>query len=94
MAEDVFNEFIIAATSVNGRRLTKQDLKDGLSRDQTIELCTNANLQRQLGFVLDLPKDYAKVFATDLWANVARTHDTVQSAGERLTSLIWTGMVT
>ncbi|CAE8605989.1 unnamed protein product [Polarella glacialis] len=65
MAEEAFNSLIIAAAPDGGRRLTEEDMAKGLSRDQVIELYTNAQRQRQLGFVLDIYKDHAKVFNTE-----------------------------
>lgn len=62
MAEDAFNALIIAAAPDGGRNLTEDDLAKGLSKAQVIELYTDATRQRQLGFVLDINKDHAKVF--------------------------------
>lgn len=59
MAEDAFNSLIIAAAPDGGRNLSEEDLEKGLSKDQVIELYTDANRQRQLGFVLDIFKDHA-----------------------------------
>lgn len=66
MAEEAFTSLIIAAAPEGGRKLTEDDLMKGLSRDQVIELYTNAERQRQLGFVLDIYKDHAKVFQEKL----------------------------
>jgi len=63
MQEEAFNALIIAAAPDGGRKLTEEDLAKGLSRQQVIELYTDAKRQRQLGFVLDIYKDHAKVFA-------------------------------
>merc|ERR1712137_1536434 len=62
IAEDAFNALIIAAAADGGRNLSEQDLEKGLSKDQVIELYTDADRQRQLGFVLDITKDHAAVF--------------------------------
>mmetsp|Transcript_107440 Transcript_107440/g.342464 ORF Transcript_107440/g.342464 Transcript_107440/m.342464 type:complete len:330 (+) Transcript_107440:54-1043(+) len=64
MAEDSFNALIIAAAPQGGRTLTEEDLAKGLSKQQVVELYTDAKRQRQLGFVLDIRKDHAKVFNT------------------------------
>merc|ERR1719277_2832230 len=65
MAEDAFNSLIIAAAPDGGRNLSEEDLAKGLSKDQVIELYTDANRQRQLGFMLDIYKDHAKIFKTE-----------------------------
>jgi len=62
MQEESFNALIIAAAPDGGRKLSEQDLERGLSREQVIELYTDAQRQRQLGFVLDVAKDHAKIF--------------------------------
>jgi len=61
MAEESFNSLIIAAAPDGGRRLTEEEMAKGLSKEQVIDLYTNAQKQRQLGFVLDIYKDHAKV---------------------------------
>lgn len=63
MAEEAFNALIIAAAPNGGRQLSEEDLKKGLSEQQVIELYTDADRQRALGFVLDITKDYAAVLA-------------------------------
>lgn len=62
MAEEAFNSLIIAAAPNGGRTLTEDDLSKGLSKEQVVELYTDADKQRQLGFVLDVFKDHKKVF--------------------------------
>lgn len=62
MTEEAFNSLIIAAAPDGGRNLTEEELAKGLSRKQVIELYTDAERQRQLGFVLDVFKDHKKVF--------------------------------
>lgn len=62
MAEEAFNSLIIAAAPDGGRKLTEEELTKGLSKEQVIELYTDAARQRQLGFVLDVVKDHGKVF--------------------------------
>merc|ERR1712048_256151 len=53
MADDACNALIIAAAPDGGWQLTERDLKNGRSRDQVIELYTNATQQRQVSFFLD-----------------------------------------
>lgn len=65
MTEDAFTSLIIAAAPDGGRHLSEEDLQRGLSRAQVIELYTDAQRQRTLGFVLDIFKDHAKVFAPE-----------------------------
>lgn len=62
MAEDTFNALIIAAAPNGGRDLTEEDLMFGLSKAQVIELYTNADRQRELGFHLDVRRDHGTVF--------------------------------
>lgn len=62
MAEDAFNALIIAAAPDGGRDLSEEDLAKGLSRETVIELYTNAQRQKKLGFVLNIQKDYDSVF--------------------------------
>lgn len=63
MSDDAFNSLIIATADNKGRELTEEDLERGLSRDQVIELYTDAAKQRSLGFLLNIYKDHAEVFA-------------------------------
>lgn len=65
MAEEAFNSLVLAAAPNGGRNLTEEQLGRGLSREQVIELYTDAKRQRQLGFVLDVYKDHALVFSQD-----------------------------
>mmetsp|Transcript_84364 Transcript_84364/g.149160 ORF Transcript_84364/g.149160 Transcript_84364/m.149160 type:complete len:317 (+) Transcript_84364:35-985(+) len=69
MAEESFNSLIIAAAPDGGRRLTEEQMANGLSKEQVIDLYTNAAKQRQLGFVLDIYKDHAKVFKAQAQAS-------------------------
>eukprot|EP00930_Biecheleria_cincta_P072284 TRINITY_DN59708_c0_g1_i1.p1 TRINITY_DN59708_c0_g1~~TRINITY_DN59708_c0_g1_i1.p1 ORF type:complete len:335 (-),score=86.74 TRINITY_DN59708_c0_g1_i1:27-983(-) len=62
MAEEAFNSLIIAAAPDGGRHLTEEQMSKGLAREQVIDLYTNKERQRKLGFVLDIFKDHAKVF--------------------------------
>lgn len=64
MAEEAFNALIIAAAPDGGRKLSEEDLARGLSREQVVELYTDATRQRTLGFVLNIFKDYEKVFGS------------------------------
>lgn len=64
MAEEAFNALIIAAAPDGGRKLSEEDLARGLSREQVVELYTDATRQRTLGFVLNIFKDHAKVFGS------------------------------
>merc|ERR1712187_1049750 len=73
MAEEAFNALIIAAAPDGGRSLTEDDLEKGLSKEQVIELYTDAERQRQLGFVLDVYKDHATVFKTSESAEGSRS---------------------
>jgi len=79
MAEEAFNSLIIAAAPDGGRNLTEDELRKGLSRDQVVELYTDASRQRQLGFVLDVFKDHKKVFEGDTEAEEA-TEDAATAA--------------
>ncbi|CAJ1389648.1 unnamed protein product [Effrenium voratum] len=63
MGEEAFNSLIIAAAPNGGRHLTEDDMGRGLSKDQVLDLYTNAQTQRQLGFVLDIRKDHKLVFS-------------------------------
>mmetsp|Transcript_67362 Transcript_67362/g.147610 ORF Transcript_67362/g.147610 Transcript_67362/m.147610 type:complete len:312 (-) Transcript_67362:77-1012(-) len=63
MTEESFNSLIIAAAPDGGRHLTEVDMDRGLSKEQVLDLYTNAQRQRQLGFVLDIRKDHAHVFS-------------------------------
>jgi len=63
MPEDAFHALLIAAAPNGGRDLSEEDLEKGLSKEQVIELYTDADRQRSLGFVLDIHKDHATVFA-------------------------------
>ena len=65
MAEEAFNSLIIAAAPNGGRHLTEEDMARGLSKDQVLDLYTNAQRQRQLGFVLDIRKDHKRVFSKE-----------------------------
>lgn len=62
MVEDAFKALIIAAAPDGGRKLSEEDMARGLSKEQVIELYTNAARQKQLGFVLNIQKDYEVVF--------------------------------
>merc|ERR1719277_1060693 len=62
MAEEAFNALIIAAAPDGGRNLSEDDLEKGLSKDQVVELYTDAHRQRQLGFMLDIFRDHAAAF--------------------------------
>jgi len=62
MADDAFNALLLAAAPNGGRDLTEEDLAKGLSREQVIRMYTDAQHQRQLGFVLDVRRDHAAVF--------------------------------
>jgi len=62
MTEEAFNSLVIAAAPNGGRHLTEEDLAKGLSKVQVIELYTNSQRQKQLGFVLDIYKDHQLVF--------------------------------
>eukprot|EP00434_Breviolum_minutum_P014078 symbB.v1.2.012414.t1/scaffold831.1/size159220/10 len=61
--EESFNSLIIAAAPDGGRHLTEVDMDRGLSKEQVLDLYTNAQRQRQLGFVLDIRKDHVRVFS-------------------------------
>jgi len=63
MTEESFNSLIIAAAPDGGRHLTEVDMDRGLSKEQVLDLYTNAQRQRQLGFVLDIRKDHVRVFS-------------------------------
>lgn len=65
MGEEAFNSLIIAAAPNGGRHLTEEDMARGLSKDQVLDLYTNAQRQRQLGFVLDIMKDHQRVFSQE-----------------------------
>lgn len=64
MAEDAFHALIIAAAPEGGRNLSEDDLVKGLSKPQVLELYTEKERQRKLGFVLNVVKDYKAVFET------------------------------
>jgi len=86
MAEDAFNALIIAAAPDGGRNLSEDDLGKGLSKAQVIELYTDANRQRALGFVLDIYKDHAKIFkkepgASDSEGDGAATSEAAETSG-------------
>lgn len=63
MTEESFNSLIIAAAPDGGRHPTELDMDRGLSKEQVLDLYTNAQRQRQLTFVLDIRKDHAHVFS-------------------------------
>lgn len=63
MTEEAFNSLILAAAPNGGKDLSEDDLAVGLSKEQVIELYTNAQRQKQLGFVLDIRKDHAIIFS-------------------------------
>lgn len=65
MTDEAFTMLVIAAAPNSGRDLSESDLAQGLSKQQVIELYTDASRQRTLGFVLNVRKDHATVFATD-----------------------------
>lgn len=71
MNEESFKSLVIAAAPDGGRKLVEDDLQKGLSRQQVVELYTDAVRQKQLGFVLDVFKDHAKIFQTDKPASEA-----------------------
>jgi len=62
MTEEAFNSLVIAAAPDRGRHLTEEDVARGLSRAQVIDLYTNVERQKQLGFILNIYQDYEKVF--------------------------------
>lgn len=62
MTEEAFNSLVIAAAPDRGRHLTEEDVARGLSRQQVIDLYTNVERQKQLGFILNIFEDYKKVF--------------------------------
>jgi len=62
MTEEAFNSLVIAVAPDRGRHLTEEDVIKGLSREQVVDLYTNAERQKQLGFVLNIYDDYKKVF--------------------------------
>jgi len=62
MSEDAFSSLIIAVADNRGRDLVEDDLALGLSRQQVVDLYTNAERQKSLGFVLDIYKDHTAVF--------------------------------
>jgi len=64
MPEESFTSLLLATAPNGGRELTEADLERGLSKEQVIELYTSVERQRQLGFVLDVQRDYEKVVAT------------------------------
>jgi len=64
MLEESFNTLIIAAAEDGGRHLTEEALKRGLSKQQVVDLYTDAALQRQLGFVLDIKSDHRTIFSS------------------------------
>jgi len=64
MPEEAFTSLLLATAPNGGRELTEADLERGLSKEQVIELYTSVDFQRQLGFVLSVQRDHAKVFAT------------------------------
>lgn len=63
ITEESFNALVIAAAPNGGRNVTEDDLAKGLSREQVITLYTDAKYQKQLGFVLNVHKDHAKIFS-------------------------------
>lgn len=69
MQEESFTALLIAAAPNGGRNLTEEDLKKGLSKEQVIQLYTDGNIQRQLGFVLNVEKDHELVFKTNQGEN-------------------------
>eukprot|EP00927_Polykrikos_kofoidii_P022172 TRINITY_DN20752_c0_g3_i1.p1 TRINITY_DN20752_c0_g3~~TRINITY_DN20752_c0_g3_i1.p1 ORF type:complete len:371 (-),score=60.68 TRINITY_DN20752_c0_g3_i1:93-1205(-) len=63
MGEDAYNALIIASAPDGGRHLSEEDLAKGLCKQQVIDLYTDADRQRRLGFVLDVRNDHRIVFA-------------------------------
>jgi len=83
MSEDAFNSLILAAADNKGRDLVEEDLARGLSREQVIDLYTNAERQRSLGFLLDIYKDHAAAFAADPNQDKAPGEERLSAAGAR-----------
>lgn len=65
MTEESFNLLIISVADNKGRNLVEADLALGLSRAQVVDLYTDAQRQRSLGFVLDIYRDHAIVFGKE-----------------------------
>jgi len=63
MTEDAFISLVIAAAPDGGRNLSQDDLERGLSKEQVIELYTDKEHQKKLGFLLDVRKDHGIIFA-------------------------------
>lgn len=78
MTDDAFTMLVIAAAPNSGRDLSEDDLAKGLSKLQVIELYTDADRQRNLGFVLNVRKDHASVFAAE---NQAASEQEADSEG-------------
>lgn len=61
MEEEAYNSLVKVVASYDGKEATEEDLRIGLSLAKVVELYTNADIQRQLGAVLDVQKDHDKV---------------------------------
>ena len=62
MSEDSFVQLILTTAPEGGRFLSEEDLQKGLSREKVVDLYTDREMQRRLGFVLDVRLDHATVF--------------------------------
>merc|ERR1712039_132723 len=74
MTDEAFTSLVITTSPDGGRNLTEEDLVRGLSREQVVDLYTNADRQRQLGFVLDVSRDHDKVFNMDTDDHLDSSH--------------------
>jgi len=84
MTEEAFNSLVIAVAPDRGRHLTEEDVVKGLSRAQVLELYTNVERQKQLGFVLNIYEDYKKVFQVP----EQLAEESVGNGGSEATSMV------
>mmetsp|Transcript_24476 Transcript_24476/g.56376 ORF Transcript_24476/g.56376 Transcript_24476/m.56376 type:complete len:314 (+) Transcript_24476:57-998(+) len=62
MPEDNFVQLIISTAPDDGRTLSEEDLAKGLSKQTVIDMYTTKEMQKKLGFALDISKDHSLVF--------------------------------
>ena len=78
MTEDAFVNFMISVAPDKGRHLTEEDIALGFSKKMVVDMYTDREMQKKLGFALDIQKDYDKVFKKDAEtqpeAEIASTH--------------------
>mmetsp|Transcript_53461 Transcript_53461/g.98891 ORF Transcript_53461/g.98891 Transcript_53461/m.98891 type:complete len:323 (+) Transcript_53461:78-1046(+) len=62
MPEDNFIQLIISTAPDDGRKLSEEDLAKGLSKQVVTDMYTSKEMQKKLGFALDIHKDHSLVF--------------------------------